>query len=91
MKLIQFIDDYWRGIYFYNQADRDKRVIVDNWRAKAYCRETIDWDYYQRTGKKRIRRFGAIILKDLGLHFGRSKHFYRIGGRSKIWERKKMK
>jgi len=86
MKEIRFIDGFWKGIYFFKGIG--KKAIVDNWRAKQYCKEVIDWEYFEKTGRIKKRKIGAVITKDLGLHFGRSKHIYIRDGRSKVYERK---
>lgn len=93
MKLIKFIDDLWKDTYFYQEAKRRKEgmtIEVDNWRARCYCKEVIDWEDFFSTGKKKIIKIGAIVIKDLGLHFGNSKHIYLMNGRSKIYNRRKM-
>lgn len=82
MKEIEFIDDTLKGVYYFNGVG--SRAIVDNWRASRFCKETIDWDETQKEGKIVKKKIGAIVIRDLGLHFGRSKHVYVKDGKSVV-------
>lgn len=76
MKLVKMLVDsgYWtKGIH-----------VMDNRRASMFCKKIIDWNYYDKTGKIKKRPYMGYILKDLGLHFGRSKHIYEKDGMSRV-------
>ncbi len=92
MKEIKFIDNFWNYTYFFKEAGGiGKKIIVDNWRAKTYCKEHIDWEYFLKTGKIKKVKVGAIVTADLGLHFGNSKHIYKKDGISEVYEKRKRK
>ena len=89
MKLIKFIDDLWKHTWAYEEAKRKSmKVVVDNWRAGRYCKEDIDLEYFSKTGKIKKVPVGAIVLKDMGRHFGCSKHIYVKDGRSEVFGKK---
>jgi hypothetical protein len=89
MKLIKFIDDLWKHTYFYQQAKKSNmKTVVDNWRANHFCKTYIDWEHFKKTGQIKNIPVGAIVVKDLGIHIGCSKHIYVKDGKSEIFGRK---
>ena len=88
MKQIKFIRDYGKAIFSKSGEPIHRKgevKIMCNDLAKYFTKKIIDWNHFDKTGKIKKVPLYAIELKDLGRHFGRSKHVYLKDGKSGVF------
>lgn len=86
MKLIKFLDDWYRDTYWFRNKNKNGTVVVSEELSKEFTKVHTYWDF---DSGEEIKIQHAKIIKDLGLHFGNSKHVYLIDGRSRVYESRK--
>lgn len=87
MKLIKFVRDYdLAHVVGFRRPihQRGEIKVMSDDKARHFIKKVFDWKYFEKTGKFRKIPLYAVVLKDLGRHFGRSKNIYLMNGKSRV-------